>query len=39
MSEDALKQRRARNLALAAVLAGFGALIFVITIVRLSQLQ
>lgn len=39
MLQQALKQRRRRNLALAGVLVAFIALIFVITIVRLSLLQ
>jgi|GEM_PF-6135265 hypothetical protein len=38
MAEDALRQRRSRNLALAGLLVAFVALIFVITIVRLSLL-
>jgi hypothetical protein len=37
--DDFQRQRRARNLALAGVLVGFVALIFVITVVRLSLLQ
>jgi hypothetical protein len=39
MTQDALKQRRSRNLAMAGLLVAFVALIFVITIVRLGQLQ
>ena len=34
----ALKQRRSRNLALAGALCAFALLVFVITIVRMSQL-
>jgi hypothetical protein len=39
MAGQVPNQRRARNLALAGLLVAFVALIFVITIVRLSLLQ
>ena len=38
MSPDALRQRRSRNLAIAGALSAFALLVFVITIVRMSQL-
>jgi len=39
MALDARKQRRSRNLALAGVLAGFAALVFIVTIVKMSLLK
>jgi hypothetical protein len=39
MTQDALQQRRSRNLALAGALVAFAALIFAITIVRLLELR
>jgi hypothetical protein len=39
LAQDARKQRRSRNLALAAVLVAFVVLVFVLTIVKMSLLK